>query len=248
MVIGFGIGSGVGRHTQRANRTIARRRLHWLQRKVWSRARPEAESRQAAVTAENVKRFVATAAPADRLLYSKGTEPAARGKIGWRPRSADSGRRSCMLYFFLSLSLSLSLPPLFFSLSLSLFLHRDIGILSFTQFFPSVVALRFRNKRTVSIIFPFEKRRCLLRPMARERCTMRATRGSVKEWPLRDGPRPPGVGGSGARRVVGEKSRLYRARGRRWMVWTVWCMLATSYARVRIYIHVRALIRSCMRL
>lgn len=37
---------------------------------------------------------------------------------------------------------------------------------------------------------------------------MRATRSSLKEWPLRDGLRPPGVGGSGARRVVGEKSRV----------------------------------------
>lgn len=26
--------------------------------------------------------------------------------------------------------------------------------------------------------------------------TIRAVRGSLKEWPLRDGPRPPGVGGS----------------------------------------------------
>lgn len=69
---------------------------------------------------------------------------------------------------------------------------------------------------------------------------MRATRGSVKEWPLCDGPRPPGVGGSGARRVVGEKSRLARAAdGACASGW-----LCTCACVVRMY--VRACVRACV--
>jgi len=71
---------------------------------------------------------------------------------------------------------------------------------------------------------------------------MRATRSSVKEWPLRDGPRPPGVGGSGARRVVGEKSRVYiaraadGARGRRLDC----ARVRASHARVYVVLYVHA--------
>lgn len=74
------------------------------------------------------------------------------------------------------------------------------------------------------------RKKAWLRPAARKRRAMRATRSSVKEWPLRDGPRPAGVGGSGARRVVGEKSRASISRQR----------LAAHVCVTRVFVYVHA--------
>lgn len=73
-----GDSTGIREPLDNPRRTIARKRLRC---EVPCRA---AGGRESAVTAENVKRFVATAAPAGRLLYSRGTEPAAGRLAGDR--------------------------------------------------------------------------------------------------------------------------------------------------------------------
>lgn len=74
----------------------------------------------------------------------------------------------------------------------------------------------------------------------------------MKEWlpRARDSPRPPGVGGSGARRVVGEKSRDSIARaadGACASGWLRTCVRAYVRACVRAYVRERERERAIVR-